>query len=359
MNKLLEIPVAPDWEGLMKTIRREPTQRVHHIELYNDAEIDQAICERYGLSEGLDVNDPYYHIKLHVKVKRFLGYDFIRMGLEGADIQLNWHNTKDTGGRAGGRTFIDEHKGPITNWEEFEAYPWPDVDQATSGGLEWLEKNLPDDMCVIGSSGFGHFMEWVSWLMGYETLCYTLYEDRELVQAIADKVLEHNSKVLERILQFSRVKITWGSDDLGFKGGTLVKPSDLREFILPAHKKMAQMSHDAGKPYLFHSCGKLTEVYADLIDDVKIDAKHSFEDTIETVQQFQADWGNKVATLGGIDMDFLCRSNPDQVRARVRKTLDDCWSKGGYCLGSGNSVANYVPVDNYLTMLDEGRRFTA
>lgn len=27
---------------------------------------------------------------------------------------------------------------------------------------------------------------------------------------------------------------------------------------------------------------------------------------------------------------------------------------GRYALGSGNSVANYVPVQNYLAMLDEG-----
>ena len=30
---------------------------------------------------------------------------------------------------------------------------------------------------------------------------------------------------------------------------------------------------------------------------------------------------------------------------------------GGYCLGSGNSVTNYIPVDNYLIMMDEGRRY--
>jgi uroporphyrinogen decarboxylase len=28
-----------------------------------------------------------------------------------------------------------------------------------------------------------------------------------------------------------------------------------------------------------------------------------------------------------------------------------------YALGSGNSVTNYVPVENYLIMLDEGVRY--
>jgi uroporphyrinogen decarboxylase len=47
------------------------------------------------------------------------------------------------------------------------------------------------------------------------------------------------------------------------------------------------------------------------------------------------------------------------VRKRVRDTLDACMPGGGYCLGTGNSVANYIPVENYLAMLDEGRRYMA
>jgi len=31
----------------------------------------------------------------------------------------------------------------------------------------------------------------------------------------------------------------------------------------------------------------------------------------------------------------------------------------GYCLGTGNTVANYLPLENYLAMLEEGRRYAA
>jgi uroporphyrinogen decarboxylase len=41
----------------------------------------------------------------------------------------------------------------------------------------------------------------------------------------------------------------------------------------------------------------------------------------------------------------------------VRDTLAECHPSGGYCMGTGNSVANYIPLDNYLAMLDEGRNF--
>ncbi len=47
-----------------------------------------------------------------------------------------------------------------------------------------------------------------------------------------------------------------------------------------------------------------------------------------------------------------------QIKERVRYTLKECMPGGGYCLGTGNSVVNYVPLDNYLVMLDEGRKFS-
>jgi uroporphyrinogen decarboxylase len=193
--------------------------------------------------------------------------------------------------------------------------------------------------------------------MGYEKLCYALFDQRDLVKAICDKVLEYSKAAMKDMLEYSRVKVIWGSDDMGFRSGTMMSPADLREFIFPHHKLMADMSHKAGRPYLIHSCGQLSEVMDDLINDVGIDGKHSFEDTIENVIETKKWYGKRIALIGGIDIDFLCRADETQVRNRVRQTLETCMSGGGYCLGTGNSVANYVPVENYLAMLDEGRKF--
>ncbi|NIM33392.1 MAG: hypothetical protein GTN60_18945, partial [Pseudomonas stutzeri] len=114
---------------------------------------------------------------------------------------------------------------------------------------------------------FAHFAEHLTWLMGYETLCLSLYDQRELVRVIADRLMEIYEVSLGRMLRFDRVKIVWGSDDMGFKTATLISPDDLREFVLPGHKRMAEMSHDAGRPYLLHSCGNLTAIMEDLIED--------------------------------------------------------------------------------------------
>ena len=359
-DDLLTTPVTPDWEAFVRCILRKGTpQRTHYIELFLDGEVQNAICERFDVLADLDPADPFFHHKRSIAIQRFLGYDFVRCGLEGMEWPLNHLTTEDTAElrRESGRHFMNEHEGPITNWEQFEAYPWPDPAQASSASLEWYEEHLPDDMCVVASGGFAHFAEYLCWLMGYETLCYALYDQRDLVKAISDRLLDTFRVVVARFLEFDRIKIVWGSDDLGFKTATLISPDDMREFVLPGHQLMAQMSHQAGRPYLLHACGNLESIMDDLIDDVAIDAKHSFEDTIENVIDVKQTYGQRIARLGGIDVDFLCRADEAAIRQRVRDTLEACLPGGGYCLGSGNSVANYIPVENYLIMLDEGRRF--
>ena len=43
--------------------------------------------------------------------------------------------------------------------------------------------------------------------------------------------------------------------------------------------------------------------------------------------------------------------------AITRQVIEACAPGGGWALGTGNSVANYIPVGNYLAMLDEGRHY--
>jgi uroporphyrinogen decarboxylase len=362
MGNPFSVSIEPDWREFVDTImRRAQPRRVHFIELFLDPEVSSAVCDRFGLLDGLDPSDPYYTEKREVIVQAFLGYDYVRASMSGMDMALSFTVAQDTAAltRKGGRTFIEEHKGPITTWEEFEAYPWPDPKAASARSLEWYAANLPEGMCVIGSGGFAHFAEYLTWLMGYESLCIALCEQRDLVEALSRRLIDMYVVFLDRLLEFDCVKVIWGSDDMGYRGGPLISPEDLREFVLPGHKIMAGMSHAAGRPYLLHACGNLDLIMEDLIEDVRIDAKHSFEDTIEEVTDAKRKYGHRIALLGGIDVDFLCRSSGQDVRRRVRTTLEKCMPGSGYCLGTGNSVANYIPLENYLAMLDEGRRFPA
>jgi uroporphyrinogen decarboxylase len=121
--------------------------------------------------------------------------------------------------------------------------------------------------------------------------------------------------------------------------------------VFPWHVKIAAAIHGHGKPAILHSCGNAAEIMADVIDDMKYDGKHSFEDAIEPVEDAYRRHARRIALLGGIDVDFICRSAPDAVHRRARAMLELTAGQGGYGLGTGNSVPEYVPTEGYCAMI--------
>ncbi|MGQ9681812.1 MAG: uroporphyrinogen decarboxylase family protein [Anaerolineae bacterium] len=357
---MLDTPVRLDIEGLERNLRRQGTpDRVYYLELFLDYEVEEAIAAGYDLLRGLDPGDAHYQYRRAIALYRFLGYECVNYSIPQFQFPRdNYIRSQDTASltRGAGRQWIDEAHGVIASWEDFERYPWPDASTYDLSGLDWLERNLPDDMGVAATCH--SVFEEVTWLLSYQGLCYALYDQPDLVDALFARVGALHLQAAEILAQYSRVRLLFGGDDMGYKTATMVPARVLIEKSLPWHARMAEAAHRQGKLYLLHSCGNLTEIMPALIEDVRLDGKHSFEDTIEPVTVAKKRWGNRLALLGGIDIDFLCRADEEQVRRRVRETLNICQPGGGYCLGTGNTMANYVPLQNYLAMLDEGRRYS-
>jgi uroporphyrinogen decarboxylase len=255
----------------------------------------------------------------------------------------------------GSRLWSDEQRGLISSWADFEAYVWPKVEDFDFFPFEYVARHLPDGMGLMPSHAGGVF-EWVTWIMSYAGLSYALYDDLSLVQAVVEQVGRLQQQFFAHLLDIDNVVVLWPGDDMGFRSGTLVGPNILREYFLPWHRACAAMAHDKELALLFHSCGKLDSIMEDLIDQVGIDAKHSFEDVIMPAAEYQRRYGARVATLGGVDMHVLASAEPDVLRRYVRELIDTCAPAGRFAVGAGNSVANYVPLENYLTMIDEALR---
>lgn len=140
----------------------------------------------------------------------------------------------------------------------------------------------------------------------------------------------------------------------------MLSPEFLRQFVFPWLKRYAALAHEHGKMFWLHSCGNhyKPRTIEDLIEDVQIDALHSFQDVVLPVADFKARYGERVAALGGVDVDKLARRTDEaDLRAYIRGILEQCVPGGRFALGSGNSVANYIPLQNYCIMLEESRRW--
>jgi uroporphyrinogen decarboxylase len=217
------------------------------------------------------------------------------------------------------------------------------------------EEILPEGMgYILQSSGI---LENLMWIMSYEGLSAALYDDPELVGNVCDRVGELIYESYKQGIANEKVIGIFFGDDMGFKTSTMISPEHLRSYVFPWQKKLVDLCHEHNKIFILHACGNLEGVMDELIDYVGIDAKHSYEDTIEPVGSFKKRYGDCIGIVGGVDVDVLARSTPEDTAIYTRRVLDECVSDGGYALGSGNSVANYIPLENYFSMLREGARY--
>ncbi len=284
-----------------------------------------------------------------------LGYDFVRYE-EALNLPNRELTAPDTAPQAmGERHWRDMHQGTIASWADYERYPWPRVEEHDFGAYEYLNDHLPEGMGLIVSHAGGMY-EHLAAIFSYEGLCYALFDQPDLVAAVAQRLGELMEGFYRQLLDLDRVVAIFPGDDMGFRSATLIAPDALRRYTLPWHRRFAAMAHAKGLPYFLHSCGNLEAIMPDLIGTVGIDGKHSFEDAIVPVAEFQARYGDRIAVLGGVDVDVLARRSPAEVRARVRATIEACGLRGRYAIGSGNSIPSYIPVENYLAMLDEAQR---
>ena len=338
-----KIKRTPDFEQFLKVLRRQG--KPDHIPFYEHVASPGFISRRTGLPfHEMTWGSPQFW-RTYVDFWLGMGYDCIPM-----EIGLNCPIAAGHGGITEG----SEAHAVIRSREEFEKYPWPDESSPIEFGyFEKVAKLLPDGVKIVGGVCAGPY-EWVSRMMGTIGLSYAIADDQELVRLMFERIGSLHHSAVRQLATMDFIGALRQGDDLGFKTSTFLSPEMLREWVFPIYTRMVAEAHAVGKPFILHSCGNLAEVYEDLIEDCRIDAKHSFEDVILPVAEFKRMYGDRVTALGGLDVDVICRSSEDDLRAYARKMIEDCFADGYWALGTGNSLTDYMPVESYLAVLDEG-----
>ena len=251
--------------------------------------------------------------------------------------------------------------GPIQNRADFERYPWDELAdrywKVAGPQFEILSGCLPDGMLALGGVGNGVF-EISEDLVGFQYLAYLQADDPQLFADLYGRIGDLMVHIWTVFLQryAGCFAICRFGDDLGFKTSTLVSPHTIRQHILPQYWRVIQLIKSAGKPFLWHSCGRIFSIMQEVID-LGIDAKHSNEDIIAPFDEWIARYGEQIGLLGGIDVDLLCQKSPAEIVEEVfEKGRRFRASARGYALGSGNSIPEYVPVEGYLAMIEGARR---
>ncbi len=247
-------------------------------------------------------------------------------------------------------------EGAIRNRDDFERYPWNAVPdrfmERYRGSFALLSDAMPDGMKAIGGPGNGIF-ECVQDVVGYTDLCLIRYDDPQLYSDLFSSMARVFEEIWRRFLEefVDDFAVCRFGDDLGFRSGLLLPPEDIRTHIIPAYARIISLVHEAGRPFLLHSCGNIFEIMEDLIGTAGIDAKHSNEDAIAELGVWIEKYGERIGNFGGVDTDVLCGPDPEYIERYVTRVMEEGKKTPGFALGSGNSIPDYVPPEGYLTMI--------
>ncbi len=337
--------MKPDIEEFLKTLRNQKARFVPLAELGMHPKIKEKIIGR-----------PIHTIKDEVDFWHQAGYDYVKLQPKVPAI-FETNTAQDETVKLDGTLayqWANEGQGLITSFEDLESFTFPDVSQIDYSPFETVTQHLPEGMGVVGQYGDIFTMTWE--LMGMEGFSMALFENPNLVQAVNQMVGKFVLSMFEYFAQNDRIHAMWFSDDIAFSTGLLMSPEVLDQYFFPWLKKIGDLAKKYDKPLIYHTDGVLWDVFERIIA-CGVNALHPIEPKAMDLAEVKKKYGDKLCLIGAVDVDLLCRGTPEQVEQQVKRNIEIAAFNGGYCVGSGNSIPDYVKFENYLALLRAAQKY--
>ncbi len=338
----------PNFERLVTALRCGQPDYVPLVELG----IAKSIKEVY-------MGRPVNTLKDEIDFAVAAGYDYVKLQ---PIIDMNPGKIKGEGAprttktSAGvDRVWAAEHDGIITNREEFDRYVWPKKEDISYERFEEIRPLLPDGMKVIGQYGDIFTMVWE--MMGFENFSMALYDDPELVGVMHEKIGNLELSMFETMATFDIVGVLWYTDDVAYASGLLMSPDALCKYFFPWLRKIGDVAREHNLPFMYHSDGVLWDVFDDIIA-AGVNAVHPIEPKAMDIVEVKKRYGGTLCVIGNIDLGYtLTRGTPEETEKEVKEKLRTVAPGGGYCLGSSNSIPEYVKPENFRAMVETAKKY--
>lgn len=248
---------------------------------------------------------------------------------------------------------------------DLDEYPWwPDpLDPVRYQGLKEHAVQMYEqtDYALIGCPAFNSVWERSYLLCGFTRMLESLVVDPDFTHAVFRKITQIIKASLEQYLSLvgPYIQVVKIGDDLGGQENLLMSPATYRKTIKPYHQEIFRLIKEKSPAKVFlHTCGSMIKLLPDLIDagveilnPVQVSAKGM--DT----QRLKAEFGDRLVFWGAIDTQHvLPHGSVEDVRAEVRRRIQDLGPGGGYIVAPVHNVQADVPAENVVAMYKTARQ---
>ncbi len=186
-------------------------------------------------------------------------------------------------------------------------------------------------------------------------LMVDMMEAPQWVDELFDAILAYNLALIDELLEYDIHGILFG-DDWGQQQGLLFSPALWRRFVKPRLAQMIGVVKGVGKVAMAHSCGKVQQLFPDLIE-IGLDVFNPFQPDVMDVYEIKRQYGDRLAFYGGVSVqDLLPHGTPQQISDEVRRLMDQVGRGGGCIIGPAHHMPADIPVENMVAFVEAVRQ---
>jgi len=242
-----------------------------------------------------------------------------------------------------GNIFPDYYGGMINNQEDWEKFPKPDLKEIFRRAKKFFKtilrrsKNFKNpDFCIMAQDDFASVFPPVWQGMGMNAFARALRNNPKLIKERFDQTTEFVMGIF-KVYSECGAKIFFEGGDIAFKGGPLINPKYIKQYVLPYIKRVTDAVHEWGGKIIFHSDGDITTLL-DFVVEAGFDALHCLEPPYVDLDLVKKKVGDKLCLLGNIDTaHILVKGTKQEVENAVKYAIKALGPEGGYILSPSNS----------------------
>jgi uroporphyrinogen decarboxylase len=203
------------------------------------------------------------------------------------------------------------------------------------------------------SIGFSLFER--AWtLRGMTDLMVDMLEAPEFVNELFDAIAAFDRGILEEVLRYDIDAVRFG-DDWGQQRGLLFGAPLWRRFVKPRIAQLYGMVKRAGKAVLIHSCGRVQELFPELIA-LGLDVFNPFQPEVMDPYEMKRQFGRELTFLGGVSVQTLLPfGTSQQVRDETCRLMEVIGQGGGFIIAPSHDMPGDIPLENMVAFIETVR----
>lgn len=240
--------------------------------------------------------------------------------------------------------------------KELESERDVSVDPTTLEVIERVVEEIGDEVFLVAAAdGTSPFLGSQTWFPIWMKCQYT---HPNLIRRI---LTEHTRRSVEvgKAAIDAGVHAILMPADFATKHGPFMSPRQFREFYLPEIKKHHDAYHKKGVFVIQHKDGNIMSIADDLLIGSGPDALQAIEPTADmSLAEMKMKYGDRICLMGNVDCVYtLVRNSVEDTIAETRQCIRTGAPGGGYVLSSSNVIVDQAKPENYLAMVDTGKKY--